>query len=98
MQFRVEDYFEEDVPYHQREVYWTDTECNGQTSVVYRGECYHGVTFSCREMYVAIRQTLCKSALAHEYGHCLLMAMGKDPDPQHLYVEYWDTVEDCLDF
>ena len=78
-------------------VYWVDGICptgdDSRPAIVYRGRCYAGYTISCKEIYVARRETAAKSALVHEVGHCLRLANGMDGDARHEDKLWWDKNE-----
>ena len=63
------------------------------TAVVYRGACFHGLTFTCHRMYVAVRDPIESSALTHEYGHCVLLTLDGDADGDHSDTEFWQLVD-----
>ena len=85
-------------------VYWADTKCpkNGQYAVIYNGNCNYGRMWSCDEMYVALSnldpERTCGSALLHEFGHCLSMAMGNGGDAGHNDNRLWDVIAEASDF
>lgn len=81
-------------------VWWTDTTCPTKPdtwAVVYRDTCYHGLTWSCEEIFVAKNrlapQDLCSTALVHEFGHCLLLEAGMDGDISHANTEFWEFMK-----
>lgn len=78
-------------------VYWTSTVCEQdpqrRTAVVYDGACYHGLTFACDEMYVAIREPITATALLHEFGHCLLLYQGLNGDRDHVNTKWWNMMD-----
>lgn len=77
-------------------VFWTDTICPGtdDAAVIYNGRCYHGLTFSCARIYVAINEKepsdLCATELVHEFGHCVLLTLFGQGDPGHQMIEFWE--------
>lgn len=81
-------------------VYWTNTLCptaepgDTRTAVVYRGNCYAGVTFTCGEIYVADRGTIGASAYIHELGHCFLLWNGRNGDADHSEIWLWELLTD----
>jgi hypothetical protein len=81
--------------FRRAEVYWTDTPCPYQDgwAVVHEGRCYYGLMWGCDEMYVALNMNdpdhTCPTALMHEFGHCLLMEAGLDPDADHSNDAFW---------
>ena len=79
------------------QVWWTDTPCpySDGIAVIYKDRCYHGITFSCGEIYVAKKSnTTGDSALLHEFGHCLRFSMGMDGDEIHQDDKYWNLVRE----
>ena len=79
-------------------VYWTTTLCPGsestRTAVVYKDQCYAGLTFSCSQIYVADRGKVSSGAFVHELGHCVRLDMGLDGDARHEDDEWWGTIEE----
>jgi len=81
-------------------VYWSIQPCpipewSEYSAVVHKGECHHGITIDCDEIYVAHRGPVEDSALAHEAGHCARMQAGVDPDWNHkLDPKYWEKVQE----
>jgi hypothetical protein len=77
-------------------VYWTDSDCNGETGVVIDGDalCYRGVMWSCSEMYVALQpdNKICGTALLTEYGYCLRMTMLGEHEYEDY--EFWAIVQE----
>jgi hypothetical protein len=75
--------------------FWVITKCphDDDTAVVYDGKCYHGLMFSCDEIYVAVShlnpQKTCGTALIHEYAHCLSYMMSGNYDGAHLSDSLW---------
>lgn len=76
--------------------WWTTTPCpysdEYPTAVVHDGKCYAGLLFSCGEIYVAERETVAHSAYIHELGHCILLHLGRDGDPEHKNQEWWNLI------
>ena len=98
----VESHYELRVPDHEAVVFWTSTRCPyhmAEYAVVHQGVCSYGVLWSCEEIFVALSnrdpERTCKSALLHEYGHCLRMTLGWDSDgcnpdgTGHVDDEFW---------
>lgn len=92
----VETHFDVVVPEHDVNVSWTSTPCPYRLdhyAVVYRSECLYGIMWSCDEIFVALsnrdEQRTCGSALVHEYGHCLRLALGWSGDHNHSAGEFW---------
>ena len=85
-------------------VYWTDTICpkNGQSKLIYRGECYFGRMWSCDEMYVSVSSVdplkTSGTALLHGFGHCMQMKMGI-PITETIEedAKFWGTVYEAQD-
>lgn len=83
-------------------VYWTDTPCpygDHQASVIVGDTCYAGIMWSCVEMYVAVAtradpEKICRSSLAHEFGHCLYIIMRGHGNSSHDDREFWGLIED----
>lgn len=81
-------------------IYWTTTKCpdddSGLTAVVdsRNNKCYHGLTFSCREIYVAWRGTIGRSAYAHELGHCYRLVLGMGGDGKHEDTSWWKMMQE----
>ena len=79
-------------------VYWAHTRCPHSDSyaVVYKGECYYGIMWSCREMYVALSNKdpayTCGSALLHEFGHCLHIEAFGHGDHGHEHEDWWQVI------
>jgi hypothetical protein len=81
-------------------VYWADTTCpgDGRYAVIWRGRCYHGITWSCSEMYVALSdldpERTTGSALLHEFGHCLYMQLDANHSgcPDHSDTAFWGVI------
>lgn len=106
-QFMVEDHY--GVKFgdlHQNaKIWWTETKCpkddSGRNAVLYRGKCYAGLTFSCKEIYVALnssdRGKLCRTALLHEFGHCMRIEMtpNRDGDAAHADTEFWGVMQEA---
>lgn len=85
-------------------IYWTDTKCpkNGQYAVIYDGKCNYGRMWSCDEIYVALSgvdpERTCGSALLHEFGHCLSMAMGLGGDNSHSDERLWGVISEAKNY
>lgn len=83
-------------------IYWSDTTCPtdpaGRYAVFYEDYCYHGRTFSCDEIYVALSNKdsnyTCGSSLLHEFGHCLHMKSGGGGDSGHMDERFWEVIQE----
>lgn len=99
-QTMVEDKFAESFGdlFQEVDVRWVSTRCpySDEPAVVYEDVCYHGIMWSCDELYVAVPDTerTCGSALLHEYAHCLSHQMTFSFDGQHLG-PIWDVVAEA---
>jgi hypothetical protein len=84
--------------YLNSNVYWSDSICgrNGAYAVIYQEDCYHGLTFSCAEMYVALSDVdpnhTTGSALLHEFGHCMYITMDGHGDATHSDDSFWGVI------
>lgn len=93
VRFAVEAYYQLEVQPHDYEVRWTNTSCPhapDRRAVVWKDECYYGLTFGCT-MYVAQSSRageICHTALLHEYGHCIRHTLGWTQN-NHDDTEYW---------
>ena len=83
-------------------VYWADTICpqNGVPAVIYNGKCLYGVMFGLDEMYVAVSvhtpDRTCGTALIHEFGHALHLAVLGDYNGAHDNHEFWDVLDEPI--
>jgi len=79
-------------------VYWTDHRCNDMTNVEWRDMCKKGLTWSCKEMYVAVSEwtpdTTCGTVLVHEFGHCMHGVAFGELDIDHSSTGFWKNVTD----
>lgn len=103
-QFRVEDSYAVDLgeTWEKAKVHWSEEKCpynRDDYAVVYRERCYYGIMFGCDAIYVALSnldaERTCGSALLHEFGHCLLGAMGFPMDADHENDRFWTVIEDA---
>lgn len=94
LEYMIKDEYKKDVTDLQfdSKVYWTDTPCPYKDgwAVVKDGVCYHGMMWSCSEMYVAKNKNnpnnTCGTALLHEFGHCIRQTLQFDTHGD----DHWD--------
>lgn len=65
-------------------VYWTTD------PIIYRGEMYYGLTYSCDEIYVWEKGPVKTTALEHELKHCFRLHEVGDGDATHSDLGYWE--------
>lgn len=76
-------------------IYWVDGTCvnsnNEETdSFEYRGFCYNGLTFSCNEIYVKVKDFAYNTAMVHEIGHCYHLKIFDSGDGSHSDTLFWE--------
>lgn len=81
-------------------VYWTRTSCpNGRIGLYHKltdadkFSCYHGLTWTCEEIYVADVSPLSYSAFTHELGHCYYRHLFGTKDAEHKDEKFWKLVD-----
>jgi hypothetical protein len=82
-------------------VYWSRTTCpNGRVGLFHKNPddkeagCYAGLTWSCKEMYVADYDIpLSETAFIHELGHCYYRGIYGKRDTDHGDKDFWKHVD-----